>query len=75
MTRKITHVKRRSGVQSGPDQDSLSEYGHNGSGTEANRSVKAAQSIWRHWGAQLGYQYHVHNISNLSKDDGNVREG
>ena len=50
MTHKITHVKRRSGVQSGPDQGSLSEYGHNGSGTEGNRSVKAVQSILRHWG-------------------------
>ena len=54
MTHKIVHVKRRSGVQSGPDQDSLSEYGHNGSGTEGNRSVKAAQSIWRHWGCPAG---------------------
>ena len=45
MTHKITHVKRRSGVQSGPDQDSLSEYGLNGSGTKGNRSVKAAEYL------------------------------
>ena len=41
MTRKVTHIKRR-GVQSWPGQDGLSEYGHNGSGTQANRSIKPA---------------------------------
>ena len=73
MTHKITHVKRRSSVQSGPDQGSLSEYGHNGSETEGNRSVKAVQSILRHWGAQLGYQWHLHRITASSKDGGNGR--